>query len=123
MRCMAAIWPAGPPKLSKAMRSHTRNASRSETPWPAAPPSVSIMEVRVTRQPPVSIQIRRAPKHAGDQVGRSQAYRVAQPILVRGRRRIIGEIHVAVRLRPQSDASGNRRRQRMLEIELAVEIT
>src|SRR6266498_5287271 len=122
MRCMTAIWPAGPPELSKAMRSHTRNASRSETPWPAAPLSVSIMEVRVTRQAPVSIQIRQVPEHAGNRAGRSRAYRVAQPSLVRGRRRIIGEIHVAVRLGPQSDASGNRRRQRMLEIELAVEI-
>src|SRR3954469_19076025 len=39
MRCMTAIWPAGPPKLSIATRSQTRNASRSDTPcrgtdWP-----------------------------------------------------------------------------------------
>ena len=32
MRCMTAIWPAGPPKLSIATRSQTRNASRSEIP-------------------------------------------------------------------------------------------
>src|SRR6188472_4825116 len=32
MRCMTAIWPAGPPKLSIATRSQTRNASRSDTP-------------------------------------------------------------------------------------------
>src|SRR4029450_459528 len=32
MRCMTAIWPAGPPKLNSAIRSQTRNASRSETP-------------------------------------------------------------------------------------------
>src|SRR3954463_15511597 len=39
MRCITAIWPAGPPKLSIATRSQTRNASRSDTPcrgtdWP-----------------------------------------------------------------------------------------
>src|SRR5712691_558337 len=32
MRCITAIWPAGPPKLNIATRSHTRSASRSETP-------------------------------------------------------------------------------------------
>src|SRR6476659_10398678 len=32
MRCITAIWPAGPPKLSIATRSQTRNASRSDTP-------------------------------------------------------------------------------------------
>src|SRR5216683_4039361 len=30
MRCMTAIWPAGPPKLRAATFSHTRNASRIE---------------------------------------------------------------------------------------------
>src|SRR5260370_39372646 len=45
------------------------------------------------------------------------------PALIRRRRRKIGEIHVAVRLRPKPDAPGNRLRQRMLEIELAVEVT
>src|SRR3954452_4975672 len=40
MRCMTAIWPAGPPKLSIATRSQTPNASSSDTPcrgtaWPA----------------------------------------------------------------------------------------
>src|SRR6476646_9810188 len=39
MRCITAIWPAGPPKLSIATRSQTRNASRNDTPcrgtdWP-----------------------------------------------------------------------------------------
>src|SRR6516162_4506050 len=32
MRCMTAIWPAGPPKLNIATRSHTRMASRRTTP-------------------------------------------------------------------------------------------
>src|SRR3954447_3313367 len=32
MRCMTAIWPVGPPKLSMAIRSQTRNASPSEIP-------------------------------------------------------------------------------------------
>src|SRR5713226_5965890 len=32
MRCITAICPAGPPKESAATRSHTRNASPSETP-------------------------------------------------------------------------------------------
>src|SRR5689334_13500407 len=34
MRCITAIWPAGPPKLSAATRHHTRNASPNETPCP-----------------------------------------------------------------------------------------
>jgi hypothetical protein len=29
---MTAIWPAGPPKLSAATRTHTQKASRNETP-------------------------------------------------------------------------------------------
>src|SRR5690349_12166415 len=33
MRCITAICPAGPPKLSAATRSQTRKASPSETPW------------------------------------------------------------------------------------------
>jgi len=33
MRCITAICPAGPPKLSAATRSQTRNASGNETPW------------------------------------------------------------------------------------------
>src|SRR3954471_5442071 len=33
MRCITAICPAGPPKLSRAIRSHTANASAKETPW------------------------------------------------------------------------------------------
>src|SRR3954466_4984248 len=33
MRCMTAIWPAGPPNESAATRNHTRNASRQLTPW------------------------------------------------------------------------------------------
>ncbi len=32
-RCTSAICPAGPPKLSRTMRSHTRVASRNEMPW------------------------------------------------------------------------------------------
>src|SRR6266568_4199748 len=32
VRCITAIWPAGPPKLSSATRVHTRNASPRETP-------------------------------------------------------------------------------------------
>src|SRR5262245_12600322 len=36
MRCMTAIWPAGPPKLRAATRSQVRNASRSDTPWPSS---------------------------------------------------------------------------------------
>ena len=30
---MTEICPAGPPKLSNATRTHTRTASRKETPW------------------------------------------------------------------------------------------
>src|SRR5262249_36753330 len=33
MRCMTAIWPAGPPKDNAATRSHTRVASPKEMPW------------------------------------------------------------------------------------------
>src|SRR5215467_1853001 len=36
MRCITAIWPAGPPKESAATLSHTRNASANETPWAGA---------------------------------------------------------------------------------------
>src|SRR5437762_2038847 len=43
-------------------------------------------------------------------------------ILLGRRSGIIGEIHVAVGLRPQSDAPGDRLGQRVLEMELAVEI-
>src|SRR5829696_8130428 len=32
MRCMTAIWPAGPPKLSMATRAQTRKASARLTP-------------------------------------------------------------------------------------------
>src|SRR6266849_7896960 len=42
--------------------------------------------------------------------------------LIGRRRREIGEIHAAVRLRPKPYAPGNRLRQLMLEIELAVEV-
>jgi hypothetical protein len=35
IRCITAIWPAGPPKLSSATRVHTRNASPKETPCAA----------------------------------------------------------------------------------------
>src|SRR5215210_8767667 len=33
MRCMTAIWPAGPPNESAATRNQTRNASPQPTPW------------------------------------------------------------------------------------------
>src|SRR5215213_414338 len=33
MRCMSAIWPAGPPNESAATRSQTQNASPQLTPW------------------------------------------------------------------------------------------
>src|SRR4051812_380894 len=33
MRCITAIWPAGPPKLSIATRAQTRDASPKLTPW------------------------------------------------------------------------------------------
>src|SRR5262245_39755951 len=33
MRCITAIWPAGPPKLSAATRNHVQKASRNVTPW------------------------------------------------------------------------------------------
>src|SRR5262249_47864343 len=33
MRCITAICPAGPPKLSPATRNHVQNASRRATPW------------------------------------------------------------------------------------------
>src|SRR5262245_3779777 len=36
MRCMTAICPAGPPKLSAATRVQTRTASLNEMPWPGA---------------------------------------------------------------------------------------
>src|SRR5690349_3461673 len=36
MRCMTAICPAGPPKLSRATRPQTRTASRKEMPCGAA---------------------------------------------------------------------------------------
>src|SRR4029453_19112631 len=32
MRCITAIWPAGPPKLNSAIRSQTRSAAASDTP-------------------------------------------------------------------------------------------
>src|SRR5258708_12464288 len=32
MRCIIAIWPAGPPKLSAAILAHTPTASRNEMP-------------------------------------------------------------------------------------------
>src|SRR5436305_1644666 len=31
MRCITAIWPAGPPKLRAATRAHVQNASRNGT--------------------------------------------------------------------------------------------
>src|SRR5262245_1340727 len=34
MRCITAICPAGPPKLSPATRNHVQKASRNVTPWP-----------------------------------------------------------------------------------------
>src|SRR5436190_8394266 len=37
MRCITAIWPAGPPKLSPAMRAHVQNASRKVTPCAGVP--------------------------------------------------------------------------------------
>src|SRR5947207_10038049 len=37
MRCITAIWPAGPPKLSAATRAHVQNASRKVTPCAGVP--------------------------------------------------------------------------------------
>jgi hypothetical protein len=55
IRCMTAICPAGPPKLSAATRSQTRNASASETPCLVAAAArrdavseVAVSEVSVT---------------------------------------------------------------------------
>src|SRR5262245_27261497 len=33
MRCITAIWPAGPPKLKAATRNHVQKASCNVTPW------------------------------------------------------------------------------------------
>src|SRR5262245_15827821 len=33
MRCITAIWPAGPPKLKAATRNHVQKASANVTPW------------------------------------------------------------------------------------------
>src|SRR5215469_5685942 len=40
IRCITAIWPAGPPKLSSATRVHTRSASRRLTPCARAAPDL-----------------------------------------------------------------------------------
>src|SRR5712692_2545014 len=48
MRCMTAIWPAGPPKLRSAILSQTRNASRSDTPCRGAVLRISTVESSAT---------------------------------------------------------------------------
>src|SRR5215203_2194291 len=49
MRCITAIWPAGPPKLRSATRSQTRNASPSETPWAGGAAMLSIADACDTK--------------------------------------------------------------------------
>src|SRR3954471_17527669 len=47
MRCMTAIWPAGPPKLSRATRVQTRTASPRLTPCGVVsrrPPGGTVIE-------------------------------------------------------------------------------
>src|SRR4051812_22665584 len=57
MRCITAIWPAGPPKLSAATRAQTRTASPKPIPCTAgtapATPSVAV-SVRAIRRLPAS---------------------------------------------------------------------
>src|SRR5215472_8993872 len=49
MRCMTAIWPAGPPNDNSATRSHTRNASPNETPCGGSGLAVPFAVRSVTR--------------------------------------------------------------------------
>src|SRR5262245_29717597 len=49
MRCITAIWPAGPPKLNNAMRSQTQNASRREIPCSGSVLIAWVKEVSATR--------------------------------------------------------------------------
>src|SRR2546430_17550194 len=48
MRCITAIWPAGPPKLRPATRSQVQNASRSDTVWPSSERSCPTTESSAT---------------------------------------------------------------------------
>ena len=59
MRCITAIWPAGPPKLSAATRNHTRNASPNETPCPGVaramvPPTSRLSHLLPLKRPPAA---------------------------------------------------------------------
>src|SRR5262249_41005852 len=47
MRCMTAIWPAGPPKLSAATRAHVQKASRRLTPCGGVPTGTSAVRAAV----------------------------------------------------------------------------
>src|SRR5262245_3935140 len=47
MRCMTAIWPAGPPKLSAATRVHVQKASRRLTPCDGVPTGTSAARAAV----------------------------------------------------------------------------
>src|SRR3712207_4065127 len=54
MRCITAIWPAGPPKLSAATRTQTQNASMKLTPWEGVegcPASAATIPVRLMSGP------------------------------------------------------------------------
>src|SRR5262245_66226587 len=51
MRCITAIWPAGPPKLSAATRNHVQKASRNVTPWfgrSAAPDEARVTDTSIS---------------------------------------------------------------------------
>src|SRR6266536_414169 len=52
MRCITAIWPVGPPKLSSATRSHTRKASWSDTPCAASSGEALRAESSAKQMPP-----------------------------------------------------------------------
>src|SRR5437016_4698184 len=67
MRCMTAIWPAGPPKLRLATRSQVQNASRSDTPCSGCERPSSAIEIsamtslfRGRRGPIVRLGLQRA---------------------------------------------------------------
>src|SRR5262245_14385306 len=51
MRCITAICPAGPPKLSSATRIQTRNVSASDMPWLAVGRTPVVAVISVTKEP------------------------------------------------------------------------
>src|SRR5208337_4817841 len=74
MRCITAICPAGPPKLSAATRSQTRKASPIETPWAGCS--------RPSRRDRASVSLMSGPLLVGRPIVRL-ADRVAAPTIER----------------------------------------